>query len=124
MKPKRSSGTTIGQTLAYLSLGFMAAFLEDLWPERRAVTQMLLFSVMVFAPMCLFLWESRRIRLLQYGFVGMALVHSGILRSYHSSFPFRSIWSIVPIAICESIALAALGLFLVNMADRRAKIAL
>jgi hypothetical protein len=122
VKSRRPGRTTLAQAIAYMSLGFVAAFLGDLWPERGAVTQMLLFSVMVFAPLALSFWQSRKVRLLQYGVVCVVFAHVGVLWSCYGRFPARSIWSIVPLALCESIAFAALGFVLLNMAQRRTNV--
>ena len=115
-RKQRSSGTSNLQRAVYIAIGMLAAMLTDLWSAHLVLVQMLLFSAMVFAPLLIFLWSSRHCRGLRYGIPVMLIVHCGVLYLARDYFPFRSVFSIVPLAVCEAALFALLG---VTLADRQ-----
>lgn len=111
--------TTNLQRVVYGSIGILAAMLSDSWTSGRILVQMALFSVMVFGPLLLFLWPSRRSRNLRYGMAGMLVMHGGLLYLARAYFPFRSVFSIVPFALCEATLFAGLALAVTDRENQR-----
>jgi hypothetical protein len=94
-------GSTVG-------IGCVAAI--SLWPEYKASIQMVLYTLFVFGPLALGLWPSTNRRVFWIGAFIMFAAHGVVLYVIRSTFPFRSVLVVIPIALVEACAMYMLML--------------
>lgn len=96
-------------------VGVSSASAVDFWPHYAIVIQMALYTSMVFVPLFLGLWAERNRHAFRVSMFSAIIVHGLFLYMIRSTFPFRTVLVIVPIALVEAAGkFAALDKILCN----------
>ena len=90
--------------------GLMGAASIGQWPEYAGQIQMALYSVIVLGLLLIGFWSDRSRQRFWSGIGLVVLLHSALLISIRSLFPFKTILVVIPIAISEGIIAATLFL--------------
>ena len=94
-------------TIFCVVVGGSGATAVGLWPQYAAAIQMTIYTSMVFGSLFLGLWSERHRPAFWVGILLALPTHGLILYAIRSTFPFRSILIVVPIALTEAVAMLA-----------------
>jgi hypothetical protein len=100
-------------------VGVACAAAIRFWPEGKAPIQILLYTFFVFGPLAFGLWSSRHRPKFWIGALLLFAAHAVALFFIRSTFPFRSVLAIIPLALVECCALYLIMLKLVGDAGNR-----
>lgn len=78
------------------------------WPQYAGAIEMTLYTIMVFGAPVMHFWSERNRNAFWIIMTFAMIVHGVFLYIIRTTFPFRSVWIVVPIALIE-----ATGIFVV-----------
>jgi hypothetical protein len=85
-----------------------------MWPQYKTTLQMLLYSLFVFGSLTLGLWSMRGRTSFWIGALLTFVLHGLVLYAIRSTFPFGSVFVVIPIALVEACAMYLLMLKVVG----------
>jgi hypothetical protein len=99
-------------------VGLSWAAAADWWPDRAAVIEIVLYSVLIFGLMVIGFWSDRKSFRYATGMSIVVLLHGSLVYFSRSLFPFRTFFAIVPLAMAEVVVLY---IFMTKILDRTPK---
>jgi hypothetical protein len=93
-----------------IATGLLGAASVGHWPRYASQIQMALYSVIVLGLLLIGFWSDRLRQRFWRGIFVVMLLHSAILISMRSLFPFKTILIVIPIAVMEGVIAATLFL--------------
>ena len=90
-----------------IAVGGGGALAVHFWPDHAIAAQMLMYSIIVIGAILIGLWSEKN----QPNFVlwmgCLLLIHAGLVYLIRGAFPFRTFFTIIPVALIEIVVLAA-----------------
>ena len=97
--------------------GLLCAAAVALWPDKTGKIQICWYSVSVLGLVLWGHWSRRNLRRFWEGFALVLLLHCFLMYSIRSIFPFKSVFTVVPLMLLEGTAAVTLILKLVEPED-------
>lgn len=92
------------------AVGLCAAASEGIWPNHVTALQMAFYSIMSLGVAVMGVWSDRRRPRYLTAICTAILIHTVILFLLRTVFPFKTVLTVVPIALLEAVILYAIML--------------